>query len=78
LVIAEGGMTEDELNKLVNDIEVQAKLRDSSNKNKINTAAAYKDIFSNYNSLSIEMIGNLATQLDTTYEDIIDKLDLKN
>lgn len=78
LVIAEGGITEDELNKLVNDIEVQAKLRDSSNKNKINTAAAYKDIFSNYNSLSIEMIGNLATQLGTTYEDIIDKLDLTN
>lgn len=78
LVIAEGGMTEDELNKLINDIEVQTKLRDSDNKKKINTAAAYKDIFSNYNSLSIEMIGNLATQLGTTYEDIIDKLDLKN
>ena len=78
LVIAEGGMTKDELNKLINDIEVQAKLRDSDNKKKINTAAAYKDIFSNYDSLSIEMIGNLATQLGTTYEDIIDKLDLKN
>ena len=72
LIVAEGGMTQKELNDLVTDL--QTKKFQKTNESQINMASAYKDIISNYNSLSIETVGNIAKQLDTTYNDVIDKL----
>ena len=58
----------EELNKLramVDDLEKQEKRR--------TTAAAFTDVFSNYDKISTESAAALATALGMTYEDVIKK-----